>query len=340
MLIRMLPWLPLIMLASAAHAAPDAPKPQLRDFFPEIEPFETGYLKVSDLHEIYYELCGKRDGVPVMVLHGGPGGGSYPTLRRYHDPSKWLIILHDQRGAGKSKPHCELTDNTTQALVDDVEKLRRHLRLGKVHLFGGSWGSTLAVAYAEAHPEHVSSMVLRGVFLASKAEIDHFYHGGVDPFFPEAFAQLQALLPSPEKHNYPEQLLKLLRSDNAAVRERASRGWARYEIRLSSVGRTDQDADRVLADWDPYDFSLIENHYMANGCFVKDTQLLDQAARIADFPTVIVQGRFDMVCPPITAWKLHKALPRSRLVMVEDAGHSGGDPPIRSALIEAAKSLE
>ena len=326
------------LIAAAAPAEPD--KPALQDFYPEIEPFETGYLKVSDAHEIYYELCGNRDGKPVMILHGGPGGGSYPELRRYHDPSKWLIVLHDQRGAGKSKPFCELQDNNTAALVEDIEKLRQHLKLDRVQILGGSWGSTLGLAFAQKHPESVSSLVLRGVFLATKSEIDHFYHGGTEAFFPDVFDRLRSVVPKPQQRDYPRQLLAMLQSDDPDARRRASLGWAGYEIRISAVGKTDAYPEQVFKEWDPFDFSLIENHYMANACFLDEGQLLRGAKKMGSIPAVIVQGRYDMICPPITAYKLHKELPASRLIMVEDAGHSGSEPGIRSAMIEAARSFE
>lgn len=330
----------LLWLLRSVHAGELATDKKFHDYYPEIEPFETGFLKVSDVHEIYYELCGNRDGKPVMVLHGGPGGGSYPPLRRYHDPSKYLIVLHDQRGAGKSRPSCELRDNNTQALVEDVEKLRKHLNLGKVQVFGGSWGSTLGLAYAEAYPDSVQSLVLRGVFLGTKAEIDHFYHGGVQAHYPEVFEKLQSILPEPAKLNYPQQLLSMLQSDDLEKRKRASLGWAGYEIRLVRLESSDAEVAQTFEKWDPYDFSLIENHYMANRCFLEEGQLLRDAKKIGAIPTVIVQGRYDVICPPITAYKLHQALPKSKLVIVEAAGHSAGEPAIRSALIEAARSLE
>ncbi len=312
----------------------------LLDYYAEIEPYETGFLKVSDTHEIYYEICGNPNGKTVMVFHGGPGGGSYPGLRRFHDPSKWKIVLHDQRGAGKSKPHCELKDNNTSALLEDVEKLREHLKLGKVHVFGGSWGSTLAVAYAEKYPANVESLVIRGVFLGSQSEIDHFYHGGVGTLFPEEYAKLQELIPEPRKMHYPKQLFKLLKDGDEATKKKIAVGWASYEIKVASMNASDEKVAANFVDWDPYDFSLIENYYMANGCFVKDEELLNNAKNIADIPTIIVQGRYDVVCPPITAWKLHKKLNKSKLVMVETGAHGAGDPPMRSALIAATKSLE
>jgi proline iminopeptidase len=275
-----------------------------------------------------------------MVLHGGPGGGSYPSLRRYFDPARWLIVLHDQRGAGKSTPRAEVRENTTAHLVEDVERLRAFLGIPRMTVFGGSWGSTLALAYAERHPERVAALVLRGVFTCTRAEIDHFYHGGVEPFFPDAYAALREVIPHPERKDWPRQLLALTTSPDPAVRDRAVMAWARYETRISKVGLTDEAAAAEIAGWDPLDFSRIESHYMANRCFLAEGQLLRDLPRLAAIPAVIVQGRYDVVCPPITAWRVHRGLPRSRLVLVEDAGHSGGAPPLRRALVEAVRSLE
>jgi len=322
--------------AAQPLAAPTAPT--FREPYPEIEPFDKGFLRVSAEHEIYYELCGNKDGIPVMILHGGPGGGSYPQLRRYHDPARYLLVLHDQRGAGKSKPHASLNDNNTPALVEDMEKLRQHLALGKIHLFGGSWGSTLALAYAQTYPQYVDAMVIRGVFMATQEETDHFYHGGIRPFFPEAYEGLRALVPRPDEKSYPRQLLAMLQSSDAETRKHASYGWARYEMSIAQLEPSPADIDKIFEGWDPYDFSLIENHYMANHCFLKEGQLLTQAERIRDVPTIIVQGRYDMVCPPVSAWELHRRLPKSQLHMVT-AGHSGGDPSIRTALLNATDEL-
>jgi proline iminopeptidase len=316
------------------------PSPAPRDWYPVPKPFAEGDLRVSDLHTIHYQLAGNPKGTPVFVLHGGPGGGSYPALRRYHDPRKWLVVVHDQRGAGKSTPHAEVRENTTADLVEDVEKLRRHLGVERMALFGGSWGSTLALAYAQSHPERVTSMVLRGVFTCTRSEVDHFYHGGVEPFFPEAYAALRAVIPAPETPTWPRQLLALTTSEDDAVRDRAVRAWALYETRISEVGMTDARAAKEIEGWDALSFSRIESLYMANGCFLEEGQLLREAGRLAGIPTVIVQGRHDVICPPVTAFRLHRALPGSRLVMVEDAGHSGGAPPMRRALVEAVRSLE
>lgn len=325
------------MLAGEKKKTGDTADP----LYPEIEPFKTGYLKVSDLHEIYYELCGNPEGMPVMTLHGGPGGGSYPKLRRYHDPQKYLIVLHDQRGAGRSKPYCELKENNTPNLVEDIEKLRKHLRLGKVQIFGGSWGSTLGLAYSQTYPGNVNSLVLRGIFTGRKWEIDHFYHGPVAEYFPETHEKLKSILPHPEKKNYPRQLLDLLQSDDKKVRDRAARTWAFYEIKVATLERTDEEAEGFLKMWNNYyDFALIENYYMANNCFVDDDQLLRNAGKLTGIPTVIVHGRYDVICPPINAYLLHKAIPGSKLVMVEAAGHSGSAAPVAAALVEGVKWVE
>lgn len=330
----------LLMSSLAGGAfAQSKPVENLLELYPEIEPYQTGYLKVSDLHEIFYELCGTPKGKPVMILHGGPGGGCWPALRRYHDPEKYLIILHDQRGAGRSKPYSELRENDTPNLVEDIEKLRKHLGLGQVQIFGGSWGSTLGLAYAETYPENVSALVIRGVFTGTKAEIDHFYHGGVGYYYPETYEKLQQLMPHPERHDYPAQLLKMLKSEDSAVRDKASAGWAAYEMRVAQLEENDEHVAEMLARWNPYDFSLIENHYMINHCFLKEGQLLNNAGVLKNVPTYIVQGRYDVICPPISAYRVHQAIPGSKLVITEACGHSGSEPRTRSALIEMTNRL-
>ena len=330
----------IFLLASGGAAFGQAKSDEnTLDLYPEIEPYQTGYLKVSDMHEIFYELCGNPEGKPVMILHGGPGGGCYPALRRYHDPEKYLIILHDQRGAGRSKPYGELRENTTPNLVEDIEKLRKHLKLGKVQVFGGSWGSTLGLAYAETYPGSVSSLVIRGVFAGTQAEIDHFYHGGVAYYYPEIYERLQAIMPHPERHDYPAQLLEMLRSEDPEIRNKASKGWAAYEMRVAQLEENDGHVAEMLQRWDPYDFSLLENHYMVNRCFLKEGQLLENAGKLTGFPTFIVQGRYDVICPPITAYKMHQVIPGSKLIITEACGHSGGEPRTRTALIEITRKL-
>lgn len=325
--------------STAASAEPPGAKP-LSDYYPAIEPYHTDYLKVSALHEIYYEESGDPTGMPVFVLHGGPGGGSYPELRRFHDPAKYHIVTYDQRGAGKSRPYCELKENDTPRLVEDIEKLRRHLKLEKIHLFGGSWGSTLALAYAEKYPRNVSSLVIRGIFAGAKREIDHFYHGPVGVYFPEVYEKFQAVLPYPKRLDYPRQLLEMMTGKDEALRRKIIRAWAEYETKVGALDVSDEEVQKSLESWDPASFSLIENHYMANQCFLEEGQLLRDAGKLAGIPTLIVHGRYDVICAPRIAYELHKAMPGSRLIFVEAAGHGGGAQPMRSALIEAVRSLE
>lgn len=308
--------------------------------WPEIEPYKTDYLKVSELHEIYYELLGNSKGKPVFFLHGGPGGGTSPTARRFFNPEKFLIVLHDQRGAGKSKPKAEIKENTTQNLISDIEKLRKHLKLEKIMLVGGSWGSTLALAYAETYPGNVSGIILRGVFTATTEEIDHFYHGGTSLFFPEIYDKFISTLPDPERRPLPMYLFQLLQDENPEIRRKYTEAWCRYEGKLAFL----EVPDAVIEDWivkyDPYDFALLENYYMANQCFLVDYQLLNNADTILDIPVTIIQGRYDAICPPITAYLLHQKLPNSKLVIVEKAGHTDSRDPLMSALVRAIREFE
>jgi proline iminopeptidase len=315
----------------------DAKKTSL---WPEIEPYGTDYLEVSDIHEIYYELLGNPSGKPAFFLHGGPGGGTSPRARRFFNPEKFHIVLHDQRGAGKSRPKAEIRENTTQDLISDIERLRKHLDLDKILLVGGSWGSTLALAYAETFPENVSGIILRGVFTASKGEIDHFYHGGTSLFFPDVYDQFINTLPDPKRTPIPPYLLELLQEEDPEIRKKYTAAWARYEGMLAFL----EAPKPLIEDWieqdDPYDFALLENHYMANNCFLEERQLLDNTDKIIDIPVTIVQGRYDAICPPITAYLLHQKLPKSKLVLVEKAGHVDSVDPLMSNLIEAIKEFE
>ncbi|MBI4720518.1 MAG: prolyl aminopeptidase [Chitinivibrionia bacterium] len=308
--------------------------------WPEIEPFKTGYLKVSDLHELYYELCGNPDGKPVFMLHGGPGGSSSPYMRRLCNPEKFLIVLYDQRGSGKSKPYAETRENTTPLLVEDIEALRTHLGLDSLIVFGGSWGATLGLAYAEAHPEHVSGLVLRGVFTATKEEIDHFYHGGVKPFFPETYEKFVSALPEPQVTAMPEYLFGMIEKGDSAAVAQYTRAWAEYEIKLSGLNVSDDQLRQIMSNFNPVAFGVLENYYMANKCFLEEGQLLRDAARIKHIPTVIVNGRYDMICPPITAYRLHLQMPGSKLVIAEGAGHWMGEPPIQQELLRAMRNFE
>ena len=310
------------------------------ELWPEIEPREADYLTVSGVHEIYYEVCGNPDGKPVFVLHGGPGGSISPYMRRFFNPDRFLIVLHDQRGCGKSRPYGEIRENTTWDLVEDIERLRQHLELGRILLFGGSWGSTLALAYAETYPSNVSGMVLRGIFTGSDAEIDHFYHGGVGKLFPEAYEKLIYSLPEPDRRPLPAYLYSLIAGADSAGKMEYSRAWAAYELKVCSLEFPDEQLAVVVEGFDSYAFALLENYYMSKRCFLEEDQLLENTYRIQDVPTVLVNGRYDVICPPINAYRLHKLLPNSDLVIAEGAGHWMGEKPVEAALLEAVSRFE
>jgi len=308
--------------------------------WPEIEPFKTGYLKVSKIHEIYYELSGNPKGKPIFFLHGGPGGSSSPYMSRFGDPEKFLMVLYDQRGSGKSKPYGEIKENTTQHLVEDIEKLRKHLKLEKIILFGGSWGTTLGLAYAETYPKNVNGLILRGVFTATKEEIDHFYHGGVARYFPETYQALLDTLPDSSKRPIHDYLFRLISEGNQADKVKYSQAWARYEGKISGLVVPDRVVEGFIRDYNPYAFGLFENYYMSHGCFLEENQLWKNIKRISHIPTFIVNGRYDIICPPIAAYRLHKSIPKSKLVIAEAAGHWMGERPIERALLQAMKEFE
>jgi len=328
----------LALVTLALEAAPLAAAQSSGALFPEIQPRHTGYLRVSEIHEIYWEECGNPEGIPAIVLHGGPGGSAGPRMRRFFDPARFRVLLFDQRGAGRSRPPAEWRENTTQLLVEDIETLRDHVGMdGRAILLGGSWGSTLAVAYAETHPDKVAGLVLRGVFLASKDEIDHFYHGGAARFFPEAWERLRAALPHPERFDYPHQLFETITKGDAAARKKAIESWAFYEIRMVSTTMTDGECERIVRSGDMTPFSLLENWYMANGCFLDDDQLLREVGKIAAIPTYIANGRYDAICPPITAVRLASKLRDVKLEIVPDAGHTDYEPAIERALVNGVR---
>ena len=312
------------------------------ELFPVIEPFERGYLKVSDLHSITYSLCGNQQGKPVFVLHGGPGVGCYPRLTQYFNPEKFLIVLHDQRGAGFSIPRAELRENNTQNLVEDIERLREHLKIeGKILIFGGSWGSTLAMAYAEAHPERVSGMVLRGVFTATDAEINHIFKGeSVRLFFPETRDRFEGELPPGTGDVKPRVILDLLNSKDDALGRKVADAWLRYGMKLVKLHVTKKEVEQIPADEDLRGLSRIDCHYMSNRCFLEEGQLLRDAHKIKDIPTTIINGRYDMLTPPLAAYRLHNRLPLSKLIIVEEAGHSEGEEGTTRELVKAVAEFE
>lgn len=318
----------------------DGADPKL-GLYPPLQPYKTGYLQVSGLHSIFYLLGGNPEGKPVMVLHGGPGSGCFGGFFRYFNPKAFNIIMHDQRGAYRSKPFAEIKENTTQHLVEDIEKLRRHLKLEKVLIWGGSWGSTLALAYAQKYPQNVRGIVMRGIFTGTQKEIDHYYHGGAGAFYPKAFQKLVDLLGDPAKKNFPKLLLEKLLSPDAEVRKKYALAWAIYETNLAyHVLPPYKDIEGMFKKFDPYAFSLIENHYMANKCFLEEGQLLNNAHKLKDIPIIMVNGRYDVICPSITAYQLHKKLPKSKLVIVEKGAHTTAEPAVCRALIKATREFE
>jgi len=269
--------------------------------WPEIEPFQSDYLKVSDIHEIYYELCGDPEGKPVFVIHGGPGVGCSPYLRRFFNPKKFLIVLHDQRGAGKSRPNAEIRENTTQELVKDIERLRKKLNLEKIILFGGSWGSTLSLAYAETYPDNVSGMVLRGIWLVSKEELDNFWNG-IPKFFPEMYESLINALPDSAVPPSSDKVLTLIQSQNPNDRKKYAKLISRYGYKACGLNIKDESLNKYYGSDkninEIYTNALLECYYASNACFLEEGQLLRETYRIQNIPTIIVNGRYDMVCPP------------------------------------------
>jgi len=308
----------------------------LRVLYPEIEPYRTGRLKVWPLHEIYFEEGGSPGGKPVIVLHGGPGGGIAPFLRRFHNPRSYRIILFDQRGCGKSTPFGELRDNTTWDLVADMERLRELLGIKRWQVLGGSWGSTLALAYAEMHPQRVSELILRSVFLLRQSELRWFYQEGASWIFPDAWEAYAAPIPEMEQHDMIAAYHKRLTGSDEAALKVCARAWSVWESTclslLPNADRVAQSADDRFA----YAFARIECHYFINrGFFSEEGQLLKEAPRLKNIPGAIVQGRYDVVTPMQSAWALHKVWPAAHLDIIGDAGHTGTEPGLAAALINA-----
>ncbi len=307
----------------------------MKEMYPEIEAYNTGFLKVSDLHTIYFEEAGNPNGKPVVFLHGGPGGGLIANYRRYFDPKKWRIILFDQRGCGKSTPFAELKDNTTWDLVADIEKLRNHLNIASWAVFGGSWGSTLALSYSITHPAKCTELFLRGIFLLRKKEIDWFYQEGCSKIFPDLWEEYVKPIPENERHDFVTAYYKRLTSPDAAVRQLAARAWSVWEGSTSKLMYDAEAASRFGEDEFADAFARIECHYFTNkGFFANDNFLLENVDKIRKIKTVIVQGRYDVVCPADSAWALHRAFPEAELHIIGDAGHSLSEKGITSKLIE------
>lgn len=310
----------------------------LKTLYPETEPYDAGHIRVSDVHQLYYEQCGNPNGKPVVFLHGGPGAGLVPDYRRFFDPQAYRIILFEQRGAGRSTPHASLDDNTTWHLVQDIETIREDFGIEQWLVFGGSWGSTLSLAYAETHPERVRGLVLRGIFLCRPKEISWFYEDsqGASAIFPDNWEEYVRMIPADERGDMINAYYRRLTSDDESVRLDAAKAWAIWEASalklLPDKGLIDEfgEAHKALA------VARIECHYFVNNCFFDtDNYLLEHIDRIRHIPAVIVHGRYDVVCPVMNAWDLHRAWPEARLEIIPDAGHAATERGIVDALVRA-----
>lgn len=307
--------------------------------FPAILPSQTHRLQVDEVHELYVEESGTREGIPVVFLHGGPGASCEPSHRRYFDPEQYRIVLFDQRGCGKSRPHASLRDNTTQHLIDDLERIRTELNIDQWVVFGGSWGSTLALAYAEAHPDRVLGLILRGIFLCRQQDIDWFYQGGTARLFPEAWQDFLHPIPEDEQDNLVEAYYRRLTGENEIERMSAAKAWSIWEGTTATL-----QPNRSVLDYfaDPHlalSIARIESHYFINQCFMRENQLLEAIDKIQDIPGFIVHGRYDVICPIDQAIELHAAWPKSQLKVIASAGHAVSELGITEALVESTNQM-
>jgi proline iminopeptidase len=307
-----------------------------RGLYPEIQPYRSGYLRVSPIHELYFEECGNPRGKPAIFAHGGPGAGGDATPRRFFDPANYRIILFDQRGCGRSRPHAELNENTTRDLVADMERLREELGIDRWLVFGGSWGSTLALVYGETHPERVTEIVLRGIFLLRPAELAWFYQHGASEIFPDRWEEYLRPIPLEERGDLLRAYHRRLTGDDPVVAQATARAWSIWEGATSHLFESEKTVARFGADEFSLALARIEAHYFVNGGFLDaPDQILRDVGRIRKIPGVIVQGRYDVVCPMVSAWDLHRAWPEADFRLVPDAGHSAFEPGITHELISA-----
>jgi proline iminopeptidase len=310
--------------------------------YPEIDPYTTGTLKVSDLHTLFYEEVGNPGGRPALFLHGGPGVGILPDYRRFFDPEFYKIILPDQRGSGSSTPHAEIVENTTWYVVEDLEKLRIHLGIDKWIVMGGSWGSTLALCYAITYPTSVAGIIIRGVFLARLFEIEWLHQeGGASRIYPDEWDKYQAVIPEEERDNTVKAYFHLLTGDDEKVKIEAARAWTRWEAFTMTLFPDPAAVDTMVSDGSALSIGRIECYYTLNGFFMKsENYILENTGKIENIPCRIVQGRYDTICPVISAWELHKALPGSELEIVPDGSHSPMDAGMVSELVRAAEDFK
>lgn len=306
--------------------------------YPPVDPFDQRMMEVGGGHRIYVEQCGHPQGMPVLVLHGGPGGGCSPAMRRYFDPGVYRVVLFDQRGCGRSRPHACVENNTTWDLLADIERIREALGISRWIVFGGSWGATLALLYAQEHPDRAAFLVLRGVFLMTRAELEWFYGGGAGQFWPELWARFAGMVPEDERGDLIAAYHRRLFSGDMAMETRYARAWVAWENALAALDSEgspgESPADYARA------FARLENHYFLNGGFLaEDGQILARAGRLMQIPGVIVQGRYDMICPPVSAWRLAERWPRGEMRMIPAAGHALSEPGISAELVRVTDAL-
>lgn len=311
----------------------------MRVLFPDIKPYSTFQFPVDALHTLHVEECGIPNGLPALFLHGGPGAGCEPMHRRFFDPERYRIVLFDQRGAGQSTPHAELRDNTLWQLISDIEKLREHLGIDRWVVFGGSWGSTLALAYAEAYPERVLGLIVRGIFLCRDQDISWFYQAGANRLFPDLWEHFLAPIPAAERDDMVNAYYRRLTGSNELERLRAAKAWSVWEGSTLTLESNASVVEHFAEAKMALSLARIECHYFVNHCFMEPDQLLRDAARLSGIPGVIVHGRYDVVCPLDNAWALHQAWPDAELRIVTPAGHAASEPGIVDALVTATQSF-
>jgi len=307
--------------------------------YPPIQPYVIHNFAVDNLHNLYLEESGNKDGIPIIYIHGGPGSGCDSDNRRFFDPEKYRIILFDQRGCGKSTPHAELKNNTTQFLIEDLEAIRKHLDITKWLLFGGSWGSTLALLYAQSYPNRVIGMILRGIFLCRKQDLYWFYKNGASKIYPDYWQEFISAVPTSKQNNIISAYYKILTSDNEVARMAAAKTWSRWEAVCASLDPCPKIEQHLTNPHLALSLARIECHYFINKCFIVENTILDNVNKIKHIKTIIIHGRYDMICPLNNAYALHKALPNSNLMIIRDAGHSSREPGILSELIHATNTI-
>nr|WP_059390786.1 prolyl aminopeptidase [Pseudomonas toyotomiensis] len=311
----------------------------MQTLYPEIKPYARHELAVEQPHVLYIDESGSADGLPVLFIHGGPGAGCDFASRRYFDPALYRIVTFDQRGCGRSTPHASLENNTTQALIADIERIREHLGIDKFVLFGGSWGSTLALAYAQAHPQRVHGLILRGIFLCRPQEFSWFYQEGASRLFPDYWEDYVAPIPVEERGDLMQAFYKRLTGTDQIAQMHAAKAWSTWEGRTATLRPNTQVVERFSEAHRALSIARIECHYFVNDAFLEPNQLLRDMPKIAHLPGIIVHGRYDAICPLDNAWALHQAWPNSELQIIRDAGHSAAEPGITDALIRAAEQM-